>query len=50
MDRWSLNRLGLRRSWILLTQVATTTVLAVMAFLNPKTDLVQLFLFLSLRA
>ncbi|MDF0516613.1 MFS transporter [Bradyrhizobium yuanmingense] len=44
VDRWSLNRLGLRRSWILLTQVVTTTVLAVMAFLTPKTDLVQLFL------
>ncbi|MDF0499041.1 MFS transporter [Bradyrhizobium yuanmingense] len=44
VDRWSLNRLGLRRSWILLTQVATTTVLAVMALLNPRTDLVPLFL------
>ncbi|AMA59893.1 hypothetical protein BCCGELA001_28990 [Bradyrhizobium sp. CCGE-LA001] len=44
VDRWSLNRLGLRRSWILLTQVAATTALTVMAFLNPKTDFVQVFL------
>ncbi|GLR89705.1 hypothetical protein GCM10007857_64190 [Bradyrhizobium iriomotense] len=44
VDRWSLNRLGLRRSWILLTQVATTAVLAAMAFLNPKTDFVAIFL------
>ncbi|MCP3392146.1 MFS transporter [Bradyrhizobium sp. CCGB12] len=44
VDRWSLNRLGLRRSWILLTQVATTAVLTVMAFLNPKTDFMQVFL------
>ncbi|WFU40322.1 MFS transporter [Bradyrhizobium sp. CB82] len=44
VDRWSLNRLGLRRSWILLTQVATTTVLAAMAFLNPRTDFVAIFL------
>lgn len=44
VDRWSLNRLGLRRSWIVLTQIATTTVLAVMAFLNPKTDFVPVFL------
>ncbi|MGY2986413.1 PAT family beta-lactamase induction signal transducer AmpG [Bradyrhizobium sp. USDA 4516] len=44
VDRWSLNRLGLRRSWILLTQVASTIVLAAMAFLNPKTDFVSLFL------
>lgn len=43
MDRWSLNRLGLRRSWILLTQIATTTALALMAFLNPKTDFVPVF-------
>ncbi|UPJ68357.1 MFS transporter [Bradyrhizobium sp. 191] len=44
VDRWSLNRLGLRRSWILLTQIAITTALAVMAFLNPKTDFVPVFL------
>ncbi|MGY8683134.1 MFS transporter [Bradyrhizobium sp. UFLA05-153] len=44
VDRWSLNRLGLRRSWILVTQVASTTVLATMAFLNPKTDFVPVFL------
>ncbi|MCP3396925.1 hypothetical protein [Bradyrhizobium sp. CCGB20] len=44
VDRWSLNHLGLRRSWILLAQVASTTVLAAMAFLNPKTNLVAIFL------
>ncbi|WP_276485998.1 MFS transporter [Bradyrhizobium zhanjiangense] len=44
VDRWSLNRLGLRRSWILLTQVASTIVLAAMAFLNPKTDFASIFL------
>lgn len=43
VDRWSLNRLGLRRSWILLTQIASTTVLGTMAFLNPKTNLVAIF-------
>ncbi|WP_136626177.1 MFS transporter [Bradyrhizobium macuxiense] len=44
VDRWSLNRLGLRRSWILMTQVGTATVLTVMAFLNPRTDFVPIFL------
>ncbi|MGY8662401.1 MFS transporter [Bradyrhizobium sp. UFLA05-109] len=44
VDRWSLNRLGLRRSWLLVTQVASTAVLVAMAFLNPKTDFMLVFL------
>jgi MFS transporter, PAT family, beta-lactamase induction signal transducer AmpG len=38
VDRWSINRLGLRRSWILSTQVASAVAIAVMAILNPTID------------
>lgn len=40
VDRWSLNRLGLRRSWILSTQAASAAVIAAMAILNPAVDFV----------
>lgn len=38
VDRWSLNRLGLRRSWILTTQVASAAAIVAMALLNPAID------------
>lgn len=43
VDRRALNRLGLRRSWILSTQVLSAVVMAVMAILNPAADFVPVF-------
>lgn len=43
VDRRSLGRLGLRRSWILATQAATAIVMAVLALLDPAADFVPVF-------
>jgi MFS family permease len=43
VDRYSLGPLGLRRSWLLATQVASALVVAAMALLDPARDEVPLF-------
>lgn len=42
MDRWRLPYLGLRRGWMLTTQISLIIVLCMMALLNPKSDPYQL--------
>lgn len=43
VDRYSLGRLGLRRSWLLATQVASALIVAAMAMLDPARDGMPLF-------
>lgn len=43
VDRYSLGRLGLRRSWILVTQAASAGVMAALAVLNPAVDFLPVF-------
>lgn len=43
VDRYSLGHFGLRRSWIMATQVGTALTMAVMAMLDPAADFLPLF-------